>query len=122
MEEVVEEESVFERYSRMSRHQKLALLMIALGPEASATLLKRFNAKDSESICKEIGNFPIVDQELKDCVLDEFSGIIESSVNSNLGGLTFAQKTLELAHGDYKANNMMNRIAPVRDSLDLMRY
>ena len=25
MEEVVEEESVFERYSRMSRHQKLAL-------------------------------------------------------------------------------------------------
>mgnify|MGYP000521577788 CR=1 FL=1 len=120
MEEVVEEESVFERYSRMSRHQKLALLMIALGPEASATLLKRFNAKDSESICKEIGNFPIVDQELKDCVLDEFSGIIESSVNSNLGGLTFAQKTLELAHGDYKANNMMNRIAPVRDSLDLM--
>lgn len=48
MEEVVEEESVLERYSRMSRHQKLALLMIALGPEASATLLKRFNAKDSE--------------------------------------------------------------------------
>ena len=120
MEEVAEEESVFDRYTRMSRHQKLGLLMIALGPEASATLLKRFNSQDAESICKEIGNFPIVDQELKDCVLDEFSEIIESSVNSNLGGLTFAQKTLELAHGDYKANNMMNRIAPVRDSLDLM--
>jgi flagellar motor switch protein FliG len=41
-------------------------------------------------------------------------------VNSNLGGLGFAQKSLELAHGDYKANNMMNRIAPVRDSLDFM--
>ena len=46
--------------------------------------------------------------------LDEFSELIESSVNSNLGGLNFAQKTLELAHGDFKANNMMNRIAPVR--------
>jgi len=120
MEEVTEEDSVHDRYTRMSRHQKLGLLMIALGPEASATLLKRFDAKDTEGICKEIGNFPIVAQELKDCVLDEFSEIIESSVNSNLGGLTFAQKTLELAHGDYKANNMMNRIAPVRESLDFM--
>ena len=53
-------------------------------------------------------------------MLDEFSEIIESSVSSNLGGMAFAQKTLELAHGDYRANNMMNRIAPVRDSLDFM--
>ena len=121
MEEVQpEEESPYERYSRMSRPQKLALLMISLGPDASATLLKRFDAKDAENICKEIGNFPIIDQEIKDCVLDEFSEIIESSVNANLGGLGFAQKSLELAHGDYKANNMMNRIAPVRDSLEFM--
>lgn len=121
MEEVAEEEEgAFDRYSRMSRHQKLALLMISLGPQASATLLKRFDTKDSEAICKEISNFPIIDQEMKDCVLDEFSELIESSVNSNLGGLVFAQKTLELAHGDFKANNMMNRIAPVRDNLDFM--
>ena len=73
MEEVAEEEeSAYDRYSRMSRHQRLALLMIALGNDASATLLKRFDSKDAESICREIGNFPIVDQEMKDCVLDEF--------------------------------------------------
>ena len=52
MEEVAEEDSVYDRYNRMSRHQKLGLLMIALGPEASATLLKRFDSKDSEGICK----------------------------------------------------------------------
>ena len=57
---------------------------------------------------------------MKDCVLDEFSEIIESSVNSNLGGLSFARKTLELAHGDFKANNILNRISPVRDSLEFM--
>ena len=121
MQEVEEEEeSVEERYRKMSKHEKLALLMIALGEDAASTLLKRFDSKDAEGICKRIGDFSIVDQELKDCVLDEFSEIIESSVNSNLGGLNFAQKTLKLAHGDYKANNMMNRIAPVRDSLDFM--
>ncbi|MEC8419677.1 MAG: flagellar motor switch protein FliG [Verrucomicrobiota bacterium] len=120
MEEVQEEESVQDRYSSMSRIEKMALLMIALGPDASSTLLKRFDSKDAENICKKISDFPIVDQELQDCVLDEFSELIESSVNSNLGGVNFAQKTLELAHGEFKANNMMNRISPVRDNLDFM--
>ena len=109
MDEVEEEESVTDRYARLSRHEKLALLMIALGPDASSTLLKRFDQKDADSICKKIADFPLVNQELKDCVLDEFSEIIESSVNSNLGGLSFARKTLELAHGDFKANNILNR-------------
>ena len=76
--------------------KKLALLMIALGPDASSTLLKRFEAKDAENICKKIADFPIVEQELQECVLDEFSELIESSVNSNLGGSIFAQKLLEL--------------------------
>ena len=44
MEEVEEEEeSVGERYRKMSKFEKLALLMIALGPEAASTLLKRFD-------------------------------------------------------------------------------
>jgi flagellar motor switch protein FliG len=96
--------------------------MIALGPQASATLLKRFDTKDSEIICKEIGNFPIVDQELQDCVLDEFSEIIESSVSSNLGGMAFAQKTLELAHGDYRANDLrVLRIKPLQQGSRCLR-
>ena len=71
--------------------------MIALEPDASSTLLKRFDAKDAEN-CKKIADFPIVEQELQE-VLDEFSELIESSVNSNLGGSLFAQKSLEMAHG-----------------------
>ena len=67
-----------------------------------------------------MGDFPIVNQLLRDLVLDEFSEIIESSVNSNLGGFSFAQKSLELAHGGFKANSIMNRIAPAGDSLDFM--
>ena len=56
----------------VSRLRNLALLMIALGPDAASTLLKRFDAKDAENICKKIGDFPIVEQELQECVLDEF--------------------------------------------------
>ena len=45
MEEVEEEESVVDRYAKMAKHDKLALLMIALGPDAASTLLKRFDGK-----------------------------------------------------------------------------
>ena len=69
MEEVQEEESVSEKYAGMSRVEKLALLMIALGPDASSTLLKRFEAKDAENICKKIADFPIVEQELQELML-----------------------------------------------------
>ena len=55
MEEVEgEEESIEERYRKMSKHEKLGLLMIALGPDAASTLLKRFDSKDAENICKKI--------------------------------------------------------------------
>ena len=59
MEEFEEEESVAERYGKMAKHDKLALLMIALGPDAASTLLKRFDAKDAENICKRIGDFQL---------------------------------------------------------------
>jgi len=114
------EESPRERYGRMSRVKRLAMLMVVLGPETASVLLKRFDSKQSQAICKEISEVSIIDTETQEFVLEEFSEIIEESVNSQLGGMGFAQKTLTLAHGDFRANSMMNKIAPVRDDLDLM--
>ena len=118
--EDVLEESPYERYQRLSRVKRLAMLMVVLGPETSASLLKRFDSKQSQAICKEISEYSIIDPEMQEMVLEEFSEIIEESVNSQLGGMDFAQKALKLAHGDFRANSMMNKIAPVRDDLDLM--
>lgn len=114
------EESPLDRYKRMSRVKRLGMLMVVLGPETAAALLKRFDSKQAQNICKQISESSIIDTEMQDMVLEEFSEIIEESVNSQLGGMDFTQKALTLAHGDFKANSMMNKIAPVRDDLDLM--
>ena len=114
------EESPQDRYRRMSRVKRLGMLMVVLGPEAAAVLLKRFDSKQAQTICKEISESSIIDTEMQEMVLEEFSEIIEESVNSQLGGMEFTQKALTLAHGDYRANSMMNKIVPVRDDLDLM--
>ena len=60
-----------------------------------------------------------MEQELKDCVLDEFSEIIESVLIQNLGGMNFAQKLSRWLMARSR-QIIMNRIAPVRDSLDFM--
>jgi flagellar motor switch protein FliG len=114
------EESPRDIYRRMSRVKRLGMLMVVLGPETAAVLLKRFDTKQAQAICKEISESSIIDTEMQEMVLEEFSEIIEESVNSQLGGMDFTQKALTLAHGDYRANSMMNKIAPVRDDLDLM--
>ena len=51
--EDVLEESLYDRYRRMSRVKRLAMLMVVLGPETSASLLKRFDSKQAQAICKD---------------------------------------------------------------------
>ena len=70
MEEVQEEESVQDRHSSMSRIEKMAIDDCSW-TRCFITLLKRFDSKDAENICKKIGDFPIVDQTTGLC-LDYF--------------------------------------------------
>ncbi|MFP6900717.1 MAG: hypothetical protein VCA36_07215, partial [Opitutales bacterium] len=90
------EDTPRERYERMPKVKRLSMLMVVLGPDTSAALLKRFDSKQSQAICKEISEASIIDTEMQELVLEEFSDIIEESVNSQLGGMSFAQKALTL--------------------------
>jgi flagellar motor switch protein FliG len=108
-------------YDSLTKVQKLALFMVVIGPEVSSELLKGFEDSEIESICREISNFTIVDEETQRKVVEEFSDIISTSLGSILGGAKFAQRTLELAKGDYKAANLLSRIAPVGNSMEVIQ-
>ena len=70
--EDVLEESLYDRYRRMSQVKRLAMLMVVLGPETSASLLKRFDSKQAQAICKEISEYSIIDTDMQEMVLEEF--------------------------------------------------
>ena len=108
-------------YETLNKVQKLALFMVVIGPEVSSELLKGFEDAEIESICREISNFTIVDEETQRKVVEEFSDIISSSLGAILGGSRFAQRALELAKGDYKAANLLSRIAPVGNSMEVIQ-
>jgi len=108
-------------YETLTKVQKLALFMVVIGAEVSAELLKTFEDNEIEAICREISNFSIIDDDTQRKVVEEFSDIISQSLGAILGGARFAQRTLELAKGDYKAANLLSRIAPVGNSMEVIQ-
>jgi flagellar motor switch protein FliG len=100
-------------YGKLTRQQKLAIFLIIIGPEAAAEVLRQFDDAEIELICREMSTFTVVPMEVQKLSLEEFSGLIAKSVGTALGGLGYAQRTLEIAKGDYKASTIVGRIGPV---------
>jgi len=87
-------------YGKLSRQQKLAIFLIIIGPEAAAEVLRQFDDAEIELICREMSTITVVPSEVQRLSMEEFSPLVAKSVGSALGGLAYAQRTLEIAKGD----------------------
>jgi len=108
-------------YTKLSRHQKLAILLITIGPEAAAEILKQFDDNEVEVLCREMSTVSMVSHEIQRQALDEFSTVIGGSLTSALGGLPYAQRTLGIAKGDFKASSILGRVGPVNSSIEVIK-
>src|SRR5580704_12194335 len=97
-------------YPKLSRQQRLAVFLIIIGPESAAEVLKQFDDTEVESYCREMAQFSVVTENVQKLAMDEFTGVVAQSASSVLGGLNYAQRTLQIAKGDYKASAIMGRV------------
>ncbi len=108
-------------YEQLTKLQKLAIFLIVLGPETAAEILRQFEDAEIEAICREMTHFQVVEPELQQVVIQEFSSLIMESYSSLTGGSSFARRTLELAKGDTKAASILERISPGGNSADCIK-
>jgi flagellar motor switch protein FliG len=108
-------------YSKFSRQKKLAVFLVTIGPEAAAEIMKQLDDTTVESITREMTQLGLIPIEHQKRSLDEFSSVILESTKGVLGGSPFAQKTLELAKGDFKAASIMGRVGPTGTSIDVIK-
>jgi len=109
-------------YGKLTRQQKVALFLIIIGPDAAADVLRQFEDTEIELLCREMSAFTSVPSEVQRLSCEEFSPIVIRSVGSALGGLGYAQKTLEIAKGDHKASAIVGRIGPAMgNSVDVIK-
>ncbi|HID10078.1 MAG TPA: flagellar motor switch protein FliG [Candidatus Latescibacteria bacterium] len=90
--------------------QKAAILMLALGVEASATLYRELAEEEIEQLSKEIAALPLVDSSIVRTVIEEFFHMIRAQEYITTGGMEYAKEILQKALGEQKALEIIKRI------------
>lgn len=103
-------------YANLNRTQKLAAFLVLLGPDSAGELLRVFDGPQLEAIAREMVSIPYVDPSLRDSILEEFAVVVSESLQAAIGGAGVTHRTIERAKGDYAADKLMSRVAPVSPS------
>ncbi len=90
--------------------QKSAILLIALGPERSATIFKHLKEEEIEELTLEIANTRSVTPQIKDDVINEFYQVCLAQQYIAEGGINYAKELLEKALGPEKALDVIGKL------------
>lgn len=91
--------------------QKAAILMISLGPENSANIIKHFGDSEIEQLTLEMANVGKVSPEDRDNVVEEFHQMCMANDYIARGGLEYAREVLERALGETRAFDIISRLS-----------
>lgn len=104
-------------FDQMTNSQKVATLLIALGPSTATEVLKNIPDEDLiEQITIDIANLHKIPQEVLDEVLEEFYSYFQASNLLSRGGMEYARKILEEAYGEEKAGSVIEKLASSRSN------
>jgi flagellar motor switch protein FliG len=98
----------------LTKTQKLAALLIMLGPESGATILRQMQPREVEAISREMAHFSLITRDQQMEILEEFSGVALAASTSVSAGVDVTRTTLEKAVGSFKASDIMGRIVSTR--------
>ena len=95
---------------KLSGLSKIAILLIALGPDISSKVLKQFKDEHIEQITTEIANTAIIDADMRKLVIDEFIVLCQAQSYLASGGIKYAKEILERTLGTQKAAEMFKKL------------
>lgn len=107
-------------FARLSRTQKIAMLLVVLGEETSIAFLRGLQPDELEAICAEMAKVGMMSIEMQNVVLKEFTDVAIHASTSLRGGFEFTQSMLEKALGLYKAATVISRVLPTRTPVSSM--
>ena len=96
--------------------QKIAVLMISLGQETTAEVMKYLTDMEIEMIAQSISEMEVVTTEQEDEVLEEFEAMLLAGKYVSQGGMDFARGALEKALGPRKAQALLDRVSSTTTS------
>lgn len=113
-------ESVTES-SALNKTQKLAALLVMLGAESAAVILKQFQPREIEGISREMARFNLISRDQQQEILSEFSNVAVAASTSVSAGVEVTRNTLEKALGSFKASDVLGRVTSTRAPVGAMQ-
>jgi len=107
--------------SKMNRNQKLAALLVVLGAESAAQILKSLDEHEVELVSTEMSKLTLITQEMRQEILREFSEMAVQAGTAALGGATYTKAVLEKSVGLFRASDIIGRVSPARIPVGSMR-
>lgn len=101
----------------MTPTQKVAALLIVLGPSTASEVLKNITDDELlEQITLDIASLNKVPTELLNSILEEFKAIFQASNYLSAGGMDYAKELLEKAYGGDQARKILDRLVVLMNS------
>lgn len=101
----------------MSTTQKVAALLIVLGPATASEVLKNLHDDELlEQITLDIASLTKVSTEILTCILEEFKAIFQANNYLSTGGMNYAKELLEKAYGTDQAKKVLDRLVVLMNS------
>jgi len=95
---------------KLTGKEKAAILLISLGPEASAQVFKHLSDEEIEDLTLQIASLRKIEPEIREKVLNEFDGMMQAQEYIEQGGIAYAREVLEAALGKERARVIMERL------------
>src|SRR3984957_14300050 len=105
----------------LNKTQKLAALMVMLGTESAAVILKQFQSREIEAISREMARFNLITREQQREILMEFSDVAVTAGTAVSAGVEVTRHTLEKALGSFKASDVLGRVTSTRAPIGAMQ-
>jgi flagellar motor switch protein FliG len=108
----------------MTSTQRAAVLMLLLGEEQAADIIKYLNPKEVQALGGAMVAAADLSQEAVNAVLDEFVEMLKKQTSLSLGNSDYVEKVMRRALGDDKAASVLNRIMPGQGTkgLDILSW
>lgn len=94
----------------LSSREKAAIILIAMGKESSAQIMRYLSEAEIETITTEIVKVENVSSKTELQVLSEFHSMLRASEYISAGGYDYAKDVLEASIGKSRADNMIKKI------------
>lgn len=91
--------------------EKAAILMVALGKDASSKIYKHLNDDEIEQLTLGITGLRSFDKETRDSVVHEFYGLCVAQKYISEGGIDYARDVLVDAVGNEKADELIGKLS-----------